>query len=270
MHAPMCKPGYALRPTKQIEQRCSFDRSAIERLNSKPLGGCHHCIGTGRKIVDALFRYVQTKCALHGGTLTDSELADAQLEFVDDFQFMVDLFEGVHARCMNASSATAATPFAKGRMLSSLLFTCSRSAAAYAFPGEVQDLRGNWLHAFYATLADFVRQYISLNAEARLTHAYVAASLKHGQGLTINQFLQEQTVLNVLRECLRGFQTPGFSDAMIACLNEKLDDNISADAGSDLAYLHKNGIEQMREFLNRFPGEIAAALEQFAPMDIAC
>lgn len=154
-------------------------------------------------------------------------------------------------------------------MLSSLLFTCSRSAAAHAFASEVQDLRGNWLNAFYGALSDFVRQYISLDAEARLTSAYVKASRSHGQTLTIDKFLQEQTVQNVLRECLRGFETPEFINALLACLNDELDDTISQDAGFDTPHLHKIAIDQMREFLNRLPDEIKIALKQFAPIELA-
>jgi hypothetical protein len=256
-------------PARQIKSKCSIAPSASEPFNGKPFGGAHHCIGTGHEIVDAVFRYLQTKCASHGGTLTDSELAEAQIEFVDDFLFMFDQFEDIHARCMDASCSTAPIIFAKGRMLSSLLFTCSRSAAAHVFSSEVQDLRGNRLNAFYVALSDFVLQYISLNAEARLTSAYVKASRKHGQTLTIDKFLQEQTVQNVLRECLRGFETPGFINASLACLNDTLDDNISKDAGFDTPHLHITAIDQMREFLNRLPDEIKITLKQFAPIEMA-
>jgi hypothetical protein len=173
---------------------------------------------------------------------------------------MFDRFAGIHARCMEASCALAPAIFAKDRMLSSLLFTVSRGAAAHAFANEVQDLRGNWLNAFYGALADFVRQYICLNAETRLTGTYVKASRNHGQTLTIDKFLQEQTVQNVLRECLRGFETPGFIDALLARLKDKLDDDIITDTGLDSLHLHKIAIDQMREFLIRLPDEIKTAL----------
>ena len=260
MHASDLTPGRNPTPADQIKQQCSIAPSTTEQLNSKPLGGAHHCIGTGHEIVDAVFRYLQIKCASHGGALTDSEIAEAQTEFVDDFQFMVDQFEDIHARCMDASCATAPTLFAKGRMLSSLLFTVSRSASAHAFASEVQDLRGTRLNAFYSALSDFVRQYISLDVEARLTTAYVKASCNHGQRLSIDKFLQEQTVQNVLRECLRGFETPGFINEILSRLNDQLDDNISPDAGFDTSHLHKIVIEQMREFLNQLPDEIRLAL----------
>ena len=269
MQAPAPKSDRETTPATSIESTCPTNLCSAEQLKIKPLSGAHHCIAIGHDSVDAVFRFLRAKCASHGGTLTDSELAAAQMEFVDDFQFMFDQFKDIHARCMDASCATAPTIFAKGRMLSSLLFTCSRSAAAHAFASEVQDLRGNWLNAFYGALSDFVRQYISWDAETRLTSAYVKASRNHGQTLTIDKFLQEQPVQNVLRECLRGFETPGFSDALIVCLNDKLDDTISKDAGFDTPHLHTIAIEQMREFLNRHPDEIKIALKQFAPIELA-
>lgn len=269
MHAPAPQSDRDATPATPIKSTCPTNLCLAEQLKVKPLGGAHHCIATGHDIADAVFHYLQAKCASYGGSLTDSDLAETQMEFVDDFQFMVDRFKGIHARCMDASCATAPTIFAKGRMLSSLLFTVSRSAAAHAFASEVQDLRGSSLNAFYVALSDFVRQYISLNAEARLTSAYVKASCKHGQRLTINRFLQEQTVQNVLRECLRGFETPGFINALLACLNDELDDNISDDTGFGTPHLHKTAIDQMREFLNRLPDEIKIALQQFAPLEMA-
>jgi hypothetical protein len=99
-----------------------------------------------------------------------------------------------------------------------------------------------------------------LDAEARLTSAYVKASLKHGQTLTISRFLQEQAVQNVLRECLRGFETPGVADAFVACLDDKLNDNIDMDSGIGTLNLHEIAIGQMQKFLNRLPDEIRLAL----------
>jgi len=256
MHAPARKLNYATAPAKQIEQLCSIAPNAAEQFNGSQLGGAHHCIGTGHGIVDAVFRYIQTKCAAHGGTLTDSELAEVQEEFVDDFPFMFDLFEAVHARCMTASCATAPKLFAKGQMLSSLLFTCSRYSAARAFSSEVQDLRGNWLQVFYAALSDFIRQYVSLDAEARLTSAYVKASLKHGQALTIEKYWREETVRNVLRECLRGSETRDFLDALIAALGGTLSNDIDADC----EWHSSKAVDQIREFLRFFPDEMRSAL----------
>ena len=227
------------------------------------VGGPHHCIGTGHSIVDTVFRYLQIKCASHGGTLTDTELVEAQMEFVDDFQFMFDQFENVHAKCMDASGATATMMFSKGRMLSWLLSSCSRHSAADVFSGEVQDLRGNWLKAFYVVLSDFVRQYVSMDAEARLTSAYVKASMKYGQSLTINNYLQEQAVQNVLRECLRGIEMPGFADELVAFLKEKLD-NMNKDFGIGVRNLDGVTIRQIRDFVDRAPDEVRVTLAGLA------
>jgi hypothetical protein len=161
MHALVPCSNCDATPATQVSSKCPTNLSLAEQINAKPLGGPHHCIGTGHQIADKIFRYLQIKCASRGGTLTDSELAEVQMEFVNDFQFVFDQFEDIHARCMDASCATAPVIFARGRMLSWLLFSCSRRAAAHAFSSEVQDLRGNWLKTFYVALSDFVRQYIS-------------------------------------------------------------------------------------------------------------
>ena len=268
MQTPAFKSGRHPTPANRIKGKYSLVPGASEPLNDKPLSGAHRCIATGHEIVDTVFHYLQAKCASRGGNLTDSDLAGAQMEFADDSHFMFDQFDNIHARRMDASRATAPTIFTRGRMLSSLLFTVSRSAAAHAFASEVQDLRGNQLNAFYGALSDFVRQYISLDAEARLTSAYVKASRKHKQTLTVDKFLREQTVQSVLRECLRGLETPGFINALLACLSDKLDDNIDKDAGFDTPHLHKTAIDQMREFLIRLPDEITIALKQFAPIEL--
>jgi len=166
---------------------------------------------------------------------------------------------------MSASGATAPIMFAKGQMLSSILFACSQQSAARAFLNEVQDWRGGWLNAFYAALSDFIRQFVSYDAEFRLTSAYMKASGKHGQKLTITKLLEERTVRNVLRECLSGFETPGVSDVLVACVSHKLDTNIDADGRNDSEHLTEFSAGQLHEFLRHFPDEIRNTLEQTAP-----
>src|SRR5664279_5551751 len=102
MSAPVPNRDSDVAPAPQIDSGCSIHFNPAEQANAAPLSGPHHCIGTGHNIVNTFFRYLQIKCASHGGTLTDSDLAELQIEFVDDFHFMFDQFENVHSRCMYA------------------------------------------------------------------------------------------------------------------------------------------------------------------------
>ncbi len=248
----------------RTKSECASGSFGPELLNSRPLGGTHHCIATGHAIVNAVFRHLRTECASYGGHLTVSDLASLQAELIEDLVCVFSLFEGIHRRCMEASDAAAPMMFAKGRMLSSLLLACSHKAAARAFPDEIHEWGANWLHLFYDALSESALRHANLNAEARLTSAYVKASCKLGQRLSVRTLLLEPTVQNVLRECALAFEKPGRPDAELASLRDEINGYIDARS-EDCPHSGGIGTNQIRKFLILFPHEVGSSLTDAAP-----
>jgi hypothetical protein len=232
----------------------------LDTVRCNPLAGSNHCIGTSHSVINLLFRYLQSKCAANGGTLTDAELKEAQSDLVDGWQSMFDLFGDIHDRCMVASGADAPMMFAKGRMLSSLLFACSHEAAGHVFGTMAKGASYGQLDYFYDILAKLLRRHVAADAESRLTGAYVRASLAHGQTLTVEKLLREQTVKDVLRECLQPFEFAAYPETLIAALADKIKAATENLAGDAARYSNEISLAALRCFVSRFPREIRIAV----------
>jgi len=246
-----------------------MNTTGSKQLISQSFGGTHHCIATGHTVVGIVFRYLYASCASHGGSLSESNLAIAHRELIESFPSAFDLFDAIHQTCMVASGATAPMAFEQGRMLSSLLYACSKRSAAYVFSYEFSRLGAGWLSLFYDAFSESIQRHVNLNAEQRLTNAYAETAGKLGQILSIEKLIAEKAVQDVLRECALPFDAFGASGAMVMQLNSEINAYIAVKNADTVPRLSKVTDGQLQKFLSLFPREIYIALKMAEPTETA-
>jgi hypothetical protein len=224
------------------------------------IGGCHHCIGSGQAVVDLAFRHLHASCASLGGKLTESDLTAAHADLLESFSSSLDYFAGIHQRCMDASGVTTPTIFTPGRMLSSLLFVCSKRIAAHCFRLQLDRLGADWLRLFFDAFSESIRRRACPDAETRLDTAYVKAAGKLRQKLSIKKFLLEQDVQDVLRDCILPFRKAEVSAAMALEMSDEVNHCMGMQSGNVCPHVSKITIDQMRKFLSLFPSELSIML----------
>ena len=139
---------------------------------SDAVAGPHHCIGAARTASELIFRSLRAHCVSNGGSLSLSELESFYSKFINSFSSGFDLFEFVHHNCMDASASTAEMPFARDKILATLLRACGEKTARHAFSVQVELLGSTWISQFFDSFAEYIRQHLCVNADIRLINAY--------------------------------------------------------------------------------------------------
>lgn len=222
---------------------------------SSPLGGTHHCIATAYAAVNAVFRHLRSECDLNGGSLTDSELETVRFDFIDKLKFAHGLFDGIHARCMRASHATAPMLLMKGQILSSLLLACSPRAAQYAFRDQISRFGVQWLNLFYGALSLSLAQRSEFDVESRLTEVYITTSCELGRDLSVGKLLRKRAVRKILRDALATFRSTDWSEEAVARLNGEIHHIIGETIGTATPLCGTTD-HQMRDFVRLFLQEL--------------
>jgi hypothetical protein len=88
---------------------------------SLELPGPHQCLSISRTVTDIVFRGLRAQCAAGGGNLSLQELDSFHSKIIESFSSGFDLFELKHHHCMAASLGKATMPFARSKILSTLL-----------------------------------------------------------------------------------------------------------------------------------------------------
>jgi hypothetical protein len=228
---------------------------------SKTLPGPHHCIGTARAVTEVVFRSLRAKCAAHGGTLSQHELDELFTNIIGSFSSGFDMFESMHHSCMAASLSIAEMPFARERILATMLHACGEKSARHVFDLQLAYLGPTWLGRFFDGFAHFVRQEYCRNADIRLINAYVdtAAASPNGQ-LSVEQLLLQEPVRNVLRECILPFAPAGTPEQMAKPVCDSI--NASAAAQTHIVEPHVSKIteDETLRFLRMLPHELHVKL----------
>ena len=120
---------------------------------SEALPGPHHCLSTARAVAEIVYRSLHAQCVARGGNLSVEDLERCYAEIVESFSSGFDLFERRHFQCMSASLSTADMPFARDRILATILRACAEPAARQAFPQQVEQWGELWLSPFFAGFA---------------------------------------------------------------------------------------------------------------------
>ena len=190
--------------------------------------GPHHCLGTARTVADIVYRSLHARCIARGGTLSVEEIEHCYAEIIASFSSGFDMFERRHLHCMHASVSTAEMPFARDRILVTILRACGETAARQAFSMQVEQQGECWLRPFFDAFAHYVRTHLCTDADQRLTAAYVETGLTRKDKISIDDLLKHKIVQNVLRDCAR----PLAEQAITAGLVGQVCDSLEAYAGT--------------------------------------
>jgi hypothetical protein len=224
------------------------------------LRGPHHCVANANSVAEMIFRYLQSRCAANGGTLSTADLDAARIDLVQSFPNAFNFFDTVNQRCMEASGATAPTFFAKENILASLLFACGHRAARSAFPNQIARFGSPWLNQFFGGFAEYVRQMVCTTADDRLVKAYAVASGKLGAKIAVTDMLKEPAALQVMRECLAPFQLPDAPMTQASRLSDVASFHIAAARGIPKPDISKVTEQEVRNFLTWLPPQINVAI----------
>ena len=224
------------------------------------LPGPHHCIGTTRAVIEIFFRSLRARCMAHGGSLPQAELDDLCSQFMDSFACGFDLFELRHGRCMKASLGASGTPFARERILATLLRTCAEKSAHAAFSLQIQRLGTEWIDDLFEGLASYARHRTGTNLDARLVNAYVDTASIPNVKVTVPELLKRQDVKDALLECAHAFEKAAPSATVVAEVCRRVNDSIAERRNAVGAQVCKITDKEVRDFLFLLPQEIGVTL----------
>jgi hypothetical protein len=211
-------------------------------------------------VAEMMFRYLHSRCAASGGTLSAADLDAARVHLSQSLPNAFNFFEAINQRCMEAAAATAPTFFAKENILATLLFTCGHRAARSAFPNQISRFGAPWLNQFFGGFAEDVRQHICPTADDRLLKAYATASAKYGAKLAVTDLLKEPSTLEVLRECFAPFLLSEAPAAFAARVSDVASFHIAAARGIPKPDISKVTEQEVRSFLTWLPPQITLTL----------
>ncbi len=231
---------------------------------SEALPGPHHCLSTARVVADIVYRSLHAQCVARGGALSVEDLEHCYSEIVKSFSSGFDLFERRHFQCMSASLSTAEMPFARDRILATILRACGDPAARQAFPQQVEQWGELWLSPFFAGFAEYVRHQC-VDADARLIAAYIDAGLTHKAKISLAELLRHKIVQNVLRDCARPFAEQPVPQAMVKQVHDSLNNYGPLPDGAAEAQAGKLADDQVQNFL----GLLARRVATLAPPEPA-
>jgi hypothetical protein len=224
---------------------------------SDTVAGPHHCIGAARAATELVFRSLRALCASSGGTLSLSDLETFQSKFIASFSSGFDLFESIHRNCMDASASTAEMPFARDKLLATLLRACGEHAARHAFSVQVETLGSVWIEQFFDGFAQYVLQHVCASADIRLINAYVDTTVASKTTVSIETLVAQHAIRNVLAECILPFDIPGVPESMTKRITNFINDHVATLRHISGAHLSKITEYQVCSFLTLLPRDNA-------------
>ena len=223
---------------------------------SEALPGPHHCLSTARSVAEIVYRSLHAQCVARGGNLSVEDLERCYAAIIESFSSGFDWFERQHFQCMSASLSTADMPFARDRILATILRACAEPAARQAFPQQVEQWGELWLSPFFAGFAQYIR-HLCVDADARLIAAYVEAGLTRKAKISLAELLNHKIVQNVLRDCARPFEEQPVPEAMVRQVCDSLNNYAPLPAGAAEAQASKLTNDQVQNFLGLLAHQVA-------------
>lgn len=229
------------------------------------LRGPHHCAAVGSSVAEMVFRYLKTRCQSTGGNLSEADIEAARMHFLASFPNAFNFFDSTNQRCMEASGGTAPAPFQQDAILGTLLLACGQKAARSAFDLQVTRFGAPWLTQFFGGFAQYVRENICADADARLYKLYATAAVKYGSKLTVNDLLKEEPVQRVMRECLAPVVAADAPATLSAPLSDTISMYIATQRGIPKPDISKVTDQQVHSFLGWLPPQVLLALSGTGP-----
>jgi hypothetical protein len=229
---------------------------------SNALPGPHHCIGTARAATEVVFRSLRAQCVAAGGTLSQHAIEELYANIIGSFSSGFDLFESIHHNCMAASLSIAEMPFARDRILATMLRACGEKSARHVFALQLEYLGPTWLGRFFDGFAQFVRLEFCGNADIRLINAYVdAVAAASDRQLSIEQLLRRDAVQAVVRECILPFAPTAAPEQMAKPACDAINAYIAAKSLITEPHVSKITEDQACRFLCMLPHELDVTLK---------
>ena len=228
---------------------------------SVELPGPHHCIGTARTVTDVVFRTLRAQCAAGGGNLSLEDLETFYSQIIDSFSSGFDLFELKHHNCMGVSLGIAEMPFARGKILATLLRACGEQSARAVFTLQIERLGMEWIGQLFASLAEYVRQHVHSDIDTRLISAYVETATIPKIKLTIQELLSQEAIKDILVECVTAFETPSTPDSIVQEVRDWVNHSIASKRTVGGPHPCKITEDEMRRFLTLLPRQLWATLK---------
>ena len=238
---------------------------------SDRLPGLHHCISTARSATEVVFRSLRNRCVANGGTLSLSlnELDAFRSQFFDSISSGYDLFEFRHRQCMNVSASLAEMPFGRDVILATLLRACGDRSALAAFSLQVERLGAEWIDQLFASLAEYMRQHVGADIDARLIKAYAKTAMIPKIKMTIVELLKQKPVQDIMLECVNVLDVPGAPDSITKEVCDWINKVVAGQRGIDRPHVSKITEPQTRSFLTLLPRQIKATIIEMSASDEA-
>jgi hypothetical protein len=228
--------------------------------------GPHHCAAVGNTVAEMIFRYLKSRCQTAGGNLTEADLDTARAHFLAGFPNAFPFFDSSNQRCMEASGSTAPAPFQQNAILGSLLLACGHKPARTAFDLQVARFGAPWLTQFFGGFAQYVREKVCPDADARLYKLYAVAAVRHGAKLAVADLLKEEPVQRVMRECLAPIVAGEAAVTLAAPLSDTISMYIATQRGIPKPDISKVTDQQVQNFLTWLPPQVMLALSANGPI----
>lgn len=228
---------------------------------TEPIGGTHHCMATAQSVLEQAFRYLHASCMSHGGNLSEPDLVAAQEELTESYLSALDIFEGIHQRCMAASGIASPKVLELGKMLSALLLACGQRTASYCFSLQVNRMGTLWIEMFFDALSDFIQRKIKPDAEREVNRAYAESVRNLRQKLTIKTLLLENNVKGVLLDCISSFESPAMSIGLVSEMDDEINRFIGKSNSTVMPHVSRITVNQMQKFASLFPREARMVLK---------
>jgi hypothetical protein len=238
---------------------------------SDELPGPHHCIGTARAVTELVFRGLRAECAASGGTMSLVEIENFYSRIIDSFSSGFDLFELRHSRCMDASLSRAAMPFARSKILATLLRACGEKSADAAFSVQIGRLGVEWIDQLFGALAHYVRRHVAFDFEARLITAYVdTATMNKAMPLTIDELLRQTAVQNILLDCVtEAFDRHDAPELVTRAVCDSINEFMTEQRGIEGPHVCKVTESESSRFLTLLPRQLRATINVMTSVESA-
>lgn len=223
------------------------------------LPGPHHCIGTARTVMDVAFRTLRAKCVARGGNLSLEELDKYCAQISESISSGFGVFELRQYSCMCASMGTAEMPFARDKILATLLCACGEQSARAVFSLQINRFGAQWIGELFDSLAKFVHGHVHGDIDTRLIKAYVETAAIPKIKLTIKELLKREAIKNALCESITVFEMPGAVDLSVRELTNAVNQSFAKRNFKDSSPCTVTEVE-MRRFLILLPQQLRATL----------
>lgn len=231
--------------------------------------GSHHCVGIATAVTEMVFKHLRQVCEARGGNLGLADIETAQSQVMRSYAGASAFFDATHHRCMEASVASAPSPFGKDHILASMLLACGQKAARPAFTGQIARFGEVWLGQFFDGVAQYVRQQVSPGADERLRQIYASLSGKLGAALVMQDMMRSDEVRRIMQECAAPLVAPGAPDMLAAPLSDIVSQQIATLRGIPKPDLSKVTEQEMKKFLSWLPPQMQLALGATGPIRAA-